>query len=261
MHTLAALALSIASATSPAIADPGAGPIAVSAAAAPQANAAAPAAPVGSAADALNNNLLGTAHVTPPIVGTPMVGTQTDSGAHGFSAGSMIPIIGFAVCCAAAMVFAKKKQIATPKMLEIVETHAVGGRRQIIVARIAGETVILGSSEAGLTLLLARPGETVAQLQATQNFAAAPAQKPAAKAEEKASSWLGKLRLAKAPEPELSFEDLLAQDAALRAQGKGQPIQMAEPALLRQPLDPLAESAEDTELRRKLAAGRSGRIA
>jgi flagellar protein FliO/FliZ len=260
MHTLAALALSIASATSPAIADPGAGPIAVSAAAAPQANAAAPAAPVGSAADALNNNLLGTAHAT-PIVGTPTVGTATDSGSHGFSTSSMIPIIGFALCCAAAIVFAKKKQIATPKLLEIVETHAVGGRRQIIVARIAGETVILGSSEAGLTLLLARPGETVAQLQATQSFTAAPASKPAAQTEEKASSWLGKLRLAKAPEPELSFEDLLAQDAALRAQGKGQPIQMAEPALLRQPIDPLAESAEDTELRRKLAAGRSGRIA
>jgi flagellar protein FliO/FliZ len=261
MHTLAALALSIASATSPAIADPGAGPIAVSApaVATTQSSNAAPAAPVGSAADALNNNLLGSAHASPQIVGTPTVGTQIDSAPHGFSAGSMIPVLGFALCCAAAMVFAKKKQIATPKLLEIVETHAVGGRRQIIVARIAGETVILGSSEAGLTLLLARPGETVAQLQATQDVAAAPAQKPAPKVEEKATSWLGKLRLAKAPE--LSFEDLLAQDAALRAQGKGQPVQMAEPALLRQPIDPLAESAEDTELRRKLAAGRSGRIA
>ena len=84
----------------------------------------------------------------------------------------------------------------------------------------------------------------------------------APKTEQKQStSWLGKLRLARPSEPELSFEDLLAQDAALRAQGKGQPIQMAEPALLRHPIDPLAETAEDTELRRKLAAGRSGRIA
>ena len=297
MIALAALALSLATSTAaPAMNDPGAAP--ANLAAAPIAIGETPVAmghaELGAAAQALEgaSNLLpgsaaaalaGTHPITigTPIIGaqtigtqtiaTPMIGIQTISeSSRGFPTGSMLPILGFVLCGAAALVFAKKKQQTTPKMLEIVETHGLGGRRSLIVARIAGETVLLGASEAGLTLLLARPGETVGQqMGQPQDVSITSAPRAVSEPPPRApgppsvmtNSWLGRLRLARtqeAQEPAPSFEELLARDAAARSQSRASSV---EPALLRQPIDPLAESAEDQELRRKLAAGRSGRIA
>ena len=201
----------------------------------------------------------------------------------GFPTGSMLPLLGLGLVGGLAIAFAKKKQAATSKLLSIVETHNLGGRRQLIVASISGETVLLGSSEAGLSLLLARPGETVEEMkrQVIAQTAIAPAHAPrgsaknepqqtlAEKATQKVAAMLGKLRLAGKDEvgldEELSFEELLEQDALARAQSGSQrrpKIKLeAEPALLRQPIDPDGESAEDLELRRKLPAGRAGRVA
>ncbi len=276
MAALAALVLTLAAAAAPALDDPGAGasaPIAASAAgnSAPATTTSAAAGPTTApqlGADAI----IGTPNIGTPTVGTPHIGaaaTEADA-SHGFPAGPVLPLLGFALCGGAALVFARRKQQATPKMLEIVETHGLGGRRSLIVARIAGETVLLGASEAGLTLLLARPGETVTQAQPEAHrpgAAEAAAAPPASGAGALGSTWLGKLRLARShdqiPEAkEPSFEELLALDAAARGKSRSAPgTPLVEPALLRQPLDPLAESAEDQELRRKLAQGRSGRIA
>jgi hypothetical protein len=271
MAALAALVLTLAAAA-PALDDPGAGAGTAIAASASGDSASTSGAGASSAAAAPASaaQIGGIPTIGTPTIGTPHIGAAPSAQAetsHGFPAGPVLPILGFALCGGAALVFARRKQQATPKMLEIVETHGLGGRRSLIVARIAGETVLLGSSEAGLSLLLARPGETVTQAQSEAHRPIAAASPPAPVAGALGSTWLGKLRLARSHEqgPEIkepSFEELLALDAAARSKSRSAPATpLVEPALLRQPLDPLAESAEDQELRRKLAQGRSGRIA
>ncbi len=308
MLTLA-LALSLATVAAPAIgaaearaaqdSDPGAAPASTDSSAALLAVAhPAPASPAPSLALApIAASAITPAAALDSFTKSGNIGIQTNSAStaampfpgaelstKGFPTGSILPLLGFGLAAGLTLAFARRKQQAAPKLLSIVETHSLGGRRQLIVARISGETVLLGSSEAGLSLLLARPGETVeelrqsvmAQTAITQTQAqGGPARsdksaKPATlaeKAQQTLAAALGKLRLAgKDEEEELegpSFEELLEEDARLRAQGAPRSrIKIdVEPALLRQPIDPDGESAEDLELRRKLAAGRAGRVA
>ena len=187
-----------------------------------------------------------------------------------FPIGSMVSVFLFGICGAAALIFMRKKQ-AVQSRLQIVETHSLGGRRALIVAQLAGETLLIGSSESGIALLSTRPGEIAPQTAHGPIGRALQSAPKAATAKESiasalSNSWLGRLSLARDPSEsaEPSFEEILERDAQSRIQPRAarpSPVADVEPALLRQPLDPMAESAEDTELRRKLAAGRSGRIA
>jgi len=201
------------------------------------------------------------------------LGGLADSPAHssGFPLGSMFSVFLFGICGAAALIFMRKKQ-AVASRLQILETHSLGGKRALIVAQLAGETLLLGSSESGLSLLSTRQGEIAPQA-AFVPQGAPRADAPAGRgrdlqadiASALSNSWLGKLSLARPPQPQPSFEELLERDNQIRSQSRGPrataPLTEVEPAILRTPIDPLAESAEDTELRRKLAAGRGGRIA
>ena len=49
----------------------------------------------------------------------------------------------------------RKKQQSN--LVEIVETANLGPKRTLVVARVSGETLLLGSSEAGISLLSTRP--------------------------------------------------------------------------------------------------------
>jgi flagellar protein FliO/FliZ len=103
----------------------------------------------------------------------------------------LLALLAVAALGAVAAVLARRR-VRTPRVLEIVETTSLGGRRALVVARLNGEILLLGSSEAGVALLASRP--------------------------------------APAGPPEPKFDDLLA------------------------------ESADDEQLRRKLARGRAARV-
>ncbi|HYG67466.1 MAG TPA: flagellar biosynthetic protein FliO, partial [Anaeromyxobacteraceae bacterium] len=120
-----------------------------------------------------------------------------------------------------------RRRRAIPRHVHVLETTALGPRRSLVVARLGGELLVLGASEAGITLLATRPA-------------------PAADVE-----------TAAAPGPERRGLGALFGAGRSRA---------AAPAPVRAPAHGeafdhlLAESAEDLELRRKLARGQAGSV-
>jgi flagellar biogenesis protein FliO len=135
-------------------------------------------------------------------------------------------------------------------VIRIVETASIGPRRSLVVASVGGRTMVLGVSEAGVSLLDApaslpvavgtpKPVESIAEaalgLRSLGSAAEEPAPELPAEEKQHESSLLSRLFNRKAREAEgLGREDF----AQL-----------------------FAESMEDEELRRKLALGQSGRIA
>lgn len=66
---------------------------------------------------------------------------------------TVIPAILLAVLAVAAYLFARRRRVLVPRTIEIVETASLGPKRALVVAKVGDETLILGSSEAGITLL------------------------------------------------------------------------------------------------------------
>jgi flagellar biogenesis protein FliO len=137
----------------------------------------------------------------------------------------------------------KRRTAQVGRHVRVLETTSLGPKRALVVARLGDELLVIGSSEAGLQLLAARPAgdgpPEAARLRAVPDLATAPAG-PAPR-QGPLAAMLGRLRGAR---PEAS------RPAAEEAAPAGLP---AFDALL-------AESAEDQELRRKLARGQSGSI-
>ncbi len=133
-----------------------------------------------------------------------------------------LPAIVLGTLGAVALFFARRKSRPS-RLVQIVETASLGPKRSLIVARIGEETLILGSSEAGIALLGTKRG-----LAATEP---APAPAPVARPATAAPGILGRLRLQKSRVPVPKFEPLLR------------------------------ESLEDQELRAKVAAGHRGTVA
>jgi flagellar biogenesis protein FliO len=104
--------------------------------------------------------------------------------------------------------------------VEVVETASLGPRRSLVVARMGGELLLLGTSEAGIALLSASPEPRAAQ----------PAAAPDAPAAGRGFGLLARIRLRPQRAPAPTFDALLA------------------------------ESAEDQDLRRKLSAGYAGAV-
>jgi hypothetical protein len=50
----------------------------------------------------------------------------------------------------------RRRRKAANRIVTIVETASLGPKRSLIVARVGGETLVLGSSEAGISLLRSR---------------------------------------------------------------------------------------------------------
>jgi flagellar biogenesis protein FliO len=159
----------------------------------------------------------------------------------------ILPIAALAALALAAL-FALRRKRQAPRLVQVLESTSLGPKRNLVVARVGDELLVLGSSEAGLQLLAARP------LQAEAGLAAQP-------------SAPARLRPVPDPAPERSGA---AQLGAERPTGRLRSLlgrlrpRPAAPAPLAAELAGfealLAESAEDQELRRKLAQGQAGSV-
>jgi flagellar biogenesis protein FliO len=175
----------------------------------------------------------GTAALAPPL-GTP-------------SAMPVQPIAAgiFLVLLAAVALLAARRRRRVPRLVEIVETASVGPKRSLVVARMGGEVLLLGSSEGGITLLASRPDaprDAVSPLPVTPSLSLLkPSPSP--------------LTPALSPEAETAGEKglLFRLRRAASPSAAGPAPTPSFDALL-------AESLEDVELRRKLAAGESGSV-
>lgn len=194
-----------------------------------------------------------------PVASATVAATATSRRADLADEGPSLfaPLAVLAVLGAAA--FFLTRRAAAPgrsRSLRVLETTPLGPRRSLVLAEVNGEWLLLGSSEAGLSLLKSGP--------------AAAGQAPAT---------------APAPVPELHHEMPAAPDAAgmlaavlpFRARPAPQPprvhqermpwLSMWERIRGTKPAAPtpsfeqvLEESAEDELLRRKLQAGMRGQV-
>jgi flagellar biogenesis protein FliO len=151
---------------------------------------------------------------------------------------------GLAALAAVALLLSRRRPRSS-RIVQVIETASLGPKRQLVVARMGDQVLLLGSSESGIALLASRPAEPAVE-GAAAPVAAAPAPTeaggpaPQARAPERsapaglpasvASLW-ERLRRHRAPEPAASFDALLQ------------------------------DTAEDQELRRKLARGLAARVA
>lgn len=120
----------------------------------------------------------------------------------------------------------RRKMLQGSRYIEVLETAGLGPRRSLIVVRMGEETLLLGSSEGGITLLKSQ----AADLRPAPSLAPAPDMTPSeAPAAKTLPAFINLLGFRRKEEPTPSFESLLA------------------------------ESPEDQELRRKLASGLGAR--
>jgi len=149
----------------------------------------------------------------------------------GLDAGALAaPIVLLAGLAAAALVL-KRRRHPAGRRVEVLETTSLGPKRSLVLARLGDELLLLGASEAGIHLLHTRP--------AALGRAAEPE--------------LDALPVAE-PEPRRETPPTLGGLVArLRRARPGAAPAPAFDALL-------AESAEDQELRRKLARGQAGSV-
>jgi len=135
---------------------------------------------------------------------------------------------------AAALLLGRKRRGPGRRLLQVIETAHLGPKRQLVVARLGGELLLLASSESGIALLSSHPDS--------------PAEEPAAQAP-------GRPEAAPPPGPgEGPLAGVAQLFGRLRRAPKGPPEGTAFESLLQ-------ESSDDLELRRKLARGLSGRVA
>ena len=187
-----------------------------------------------------------------------------------------LPALFLAVLAVAAYVFARKKRTLGSRRIEILETASLGPKRSLVIARIGEETLVLGTSEAGITLLQTREGNSpIARVAAAPLDAGKLAQIIAASTgpdvDEGPSEMDQSLidALADVPEPdgimpttprgslrtiEGGLASLFGRKAAASVTAR------VEPKAAETFDDLLEDSVEDQELRRKLAAGMSARV-
>lgn len=64
-----------------------------------------------------------------------------------------VPAMLLAILATGAYFFARRRRTISVRRIQILETASLGPKRSLVVARIGDETLILGTSEAGITLL------------------------------------------------------------------------------------------------------------
>jgi len=153
------------------------------------------------------------------------------------------PMLVLAVLAVAAFLL-KRRAAPTARGIRILESASLGPKRSVVVAEIGGERLVLGVSEAGIALLRVQAPAAVAEVPAPQAAAPITAQEPARATAFSTSPSLTSLSQA---------ANLAKRIALAPFQGKDRvPVPSFEAAL--------QESAEDLDLRRKLARGSSGRV-
>jgi flagellar biogenesis protein FliO len=137
---------------------------------------------------------------------------------------------------AAAYVLRRRRRPAS-RRVQVLETTSLGPKRSLVLARFEDELLLLGASEAGIQLLHHRPSLAPAAEEAQEL-------EPAPPARETPAGLAGLVTRLRSVRP-----------AVRQAQGgRGHAAQGPEFDAL------LAESAEDQELRRKLARGQGGSV-
>jgi hypothetical protein len=178
------------------------------------------------------------------------------------------------------MVMARRRRRA-PRLLDVLESVSLGPKRALVVARLGDELFVLGSSEGGISLLSTRPAAGVVDESARSAAAgrAAPGGLSSPGGGGAADELRQELRraggyptarsesIAPSGGPPPQVHDSLGTAACDSTPGlKGKVLDLFSRlrARARPPAPPrfdalLTESLEDVELRRKLAAGLSGR--
>ena len=150
----------------------------------------------------------------------------------------------------AAIALALRGRPQAQRHMKILETQGLGGRRNLVLLQLDGESLLLASSEAGISLLATRPARQGVQ----------PAPRDSAQSLRTESQALREGAYAQGPAlsllPQPKPHPSLASNWLSRAVGRITPQKQASP-----PFAPvLEETIDDQELRRKLGAGRSGRV-
>ena len=181
--------------------------------------------------------------------------SSNTSGSQGKSssgaASTLLAVALLAGLGVAATLFARRRTTRV-RMIRIVETASIGPRRSLVVACIGGRTMVLGVSEAGVSLLDAQAGPVSAP--------AVPEKAQSATLEEAALGLRGLLRGHAESQSDAS-EDAKHEGSLLGRLFHRMPApsesSRREPAFD----DLLSESLEDEDLRRKLSLGMAGRVA
>jgi flagellar protein FliO/FliZ len=169
----------------------------------------------------------------------------------GSSAAATVAGVAVLLVLGAAGVFFARRRGRRERMIRILETASIGPRRSLVVACVGSRTMVLGVSEAGVSLLDAPvvQDHTVDGTRATAKGAV-----------EDAALGLRNLALAAGFAAEGTPTEAKNESSLLGRLFHRKPRE-AE-GLERQDFEELfAESLEDEELRRKLALGQAGRIA
>jgi flagellar protein FliO/FliZ len=170
----------------------------------------------------------------------------------------------------AAYLFTRRKRGTTHRQIEILESASLGPKRSLIVARVGEETLYLGASEAGITLLkssapahavpavVSEGGRVAVVNELDQSLTDALADVP------EPSAPIAVAGSAAAPASFRSIEgglaSLFGRGVAVPARPEPRSDARSEsrgPARFEEILE---DSLEDQELRRKLAAGMSARV-
>jgi flagellar biogenesis protein FliO len=165
-------------------------------------------------------------------------------------------LVGLAV---AAVWFARRRASRT-RMIRIVETASIGPRRSLVVACIGGRTMVLGVSEAGVSLLDA-PAMPVSFPTVPETEKAPPLEDPTLSLR---NMLLGKAQATTSEDPKQEgsllrrlfhrAEPSIETDRRTRAFDEVLSENLASENFA-------SESFDDQELRRKLALGEAGRVA
>jgi flagellar biogenesis protein FliO len=209
------------------------------------------AAPLGQAAQAANTPLAKPAPAAAPKAAASAVAPAGSASAPAVavaassrSGSSLVLAIVLLVAVAGGALALTRRRARRQGLIQILETAAIGPKRSLLVARVNGQTMVLGASEAGIALLASLEGgiaPPIAAVIGTPPHVGEQPDEPAATSAAEA---------AVEPEGEMGMLRRL-----FRRQPKDSSTQDA--AAFRQLLE---ESYEDQELRGKLAQGLSGKV-
>jgi flagellar biogenesis protein FliO len=195
-----------------------------------------PAKPAPAAAPKAAASAVAPAHdVSAPVVA---VAASSRSGS------SLVLAIVLLVAVAGGALALTRRRARRQGLIQILETAAIGPKRSLLVARVNGQTMVLGASEAGIALLASLEGGIAPPIAAVMGTPPhveeqpdEPASTSAAEAAVEPEGEMGMLRRLFHRQP----KDSSTQDAAAFR-------------------ELLEESYEDQELRGKLAQGFSGKV-
>lgn len=163
-----------------------------------------------------------------------------------------------------------RRRATRTRMIRIVETASIGPRRSLVVACIGGRTMVLGVSEAGVSLLDAQAG-TIAAPAVPEKSQSATLEEAVfglrgiGRMETQAASAPSALAVPSAqsvqPVQSVQVDDGKHEGSLLSRLFRREPAPSAATGRAQEFDELLAESLDDQELRRKLSLGEAGRVA